>query len=162
MSFEAGERAPAAIADDLSGEAVELAGLWRDGPALLFFYKAGCPTSPLAAHVLGRFTAIPGLRVAAVSQDDADEADAFASEHGFGAAVTVLVDPSPWDASMAFGLVTTPTFFLVKQGGELVARVPGWSRKDANVLAARAAALLGASPITVSFEGDPGPAFKPG
>jgi peroxiredoxin len=162
LSLEPGERAPAAIADDLSGEPVELASLWRDGPALLFFYKGDCPTSPIAAQVLGRFTAVPGLRVAAVAQDEADLAESFASAHGWTARVTVLVDPSPWDASMAFALVTTPPCFLVKQGGELAARLPGWSRAEVNALAAQAAALVGASPITVSRDGDPGPAFKPG
>jgi hypothetical protein len=37
----------------------------------------------------------------------------------------------------------------------------GWSRDDANALAARAAALAGAPAVTVSTAAD-GPAFRPG
>ncbi len=146
---------------DLSGVAVDLAALAVDRPALVFFYRGDCPASGAAAHVLPRLAAIPGMAVAAVSQDGEAATRAFAEEHALGTGVRVLRDPEPWPASRSYAILTTPTFVLLAPGGRVDAVAEGWSRDDANGLAARAAVLAGAAPVTVSFPGD-GPAFRPG
>ncbi len=145
----------------LAGGAVDLAALAGAGPALLFFYGGDCPASVLAAHALPRLASIPGVVVAAVSQDPARETRAFAARNGFGAAVRTLVDPEPWEASHAFGVRVTPTWILLAPGGRVESVAEGWSRDDANALAARAAALAGAPALVVSTPAD-GPAFRPG
>ncbi len=142
-------------------EPVALATLAGTGPALLFFYKGDCPACDTAAHVLPRAAAIPGLAVAAVSQDDVLPTEAFAREHGLAAPVRVLLDEEPWPASDAFGVRVTPTWILLAPGGRVDAVLEGWSRDDANALAARAAALAGAPAAAVSTAAD-GPAFRPG
>jgi len=157
----AGDAAPAAQVRDLEGRPVELAALAARGPALLFFYKGDCPASGLAAHALPRLAAVPGLAVAAVSQDDDAETRAFAERHGLHAGVSVLVDPAPWPASDAFGVRATPTAFLLAPGGRVAGVAEGWSRDEINALAARAAALAGAPPPVVSTASD-GPGFRPG
>ncbi len=161
MPVSRGAAAPSCAVRDLSGGAVDLAALAVERPALLFFYKGDCSTSGAAAHVLPRLAAIPGLAVAAVSQDGEAETRAFAGEHAFGKAVRALRDPEPWPASRAFAVLVTPTFVLLAPGARVEVVVEGWSRDDANELAARAAVLAGCAPVTVSFPGD-GPAFRPG
>jgi hypothetical protein len=141
---------------------MDVASLAARGPALLFFYKGDCSSSGAAAHVLPRLAAVPGLAVAAISQDDPAETDAFSRAHGLaGGGVRVIVDPEPWPASVAFDVAVTPTFVLLAPGGRVEARFEGWSRDDANALAARAAALAGAPAPVVSTPAD-GPAFRPG
>jgi hypothetical protein len=145
------------------GAPVDLARLWDGGgPAVLFFYKGDCGASDAAAHVLPRLAAIPGLTVAAISQDGAEDTDSFSRTHRLAErAVQVLVDRDPWRASDAFGVLSTPTFVLVAPGGRLAAVLEGWSRDDANAFAAQAARLAGAPAPVVSTPSD-GPAFLPG
>ena len=162
MAPGAGERAPSASAHDLAGSAVALVALADAGPALLFFWKAGCPACEDAAHALPRLAAIPGPAVAAICQDGGDEARAFAAAHGWeGTPVRSLLDPEPWPASRAFAIRATPTWVLLAPGARIEAVWEGWSRDDANALAARGAALAGARPATVSSPED-GPGFRPG
>jgi hypothetical protein len=157
-----GAPAPAARAAALDGAAVDLAGLAVGGPALLFFYKGDCAASDAAAHVLPRLARVPGLAVAAISQDPPLETGAFDRAHRLAeGGVRVLLDSEPWPASDAFGVAATPTLVLLAPGGGVEAVEEGWSRDAANALAARAAALAGAAPPVVSTAAD-GPAFRPG
>jgi peroxiredoxin len=156
-----GTPAPPGAARDAAGRAVELAGLASDGPAVLAFYKGDCPASAAAAPAVARLAALPGLAVAAVSQDVPAETAAFASAHGWSPPLRVLGDPEPWPASEAWGVLVTPTLVLLARGGRVEAVLEGWSRADVNALAARAAALAGAPPQVVSPPGE-GPDFRPG
>jgi len=162
VPLAAGSLAPPAAARDLSGAAARLEDLYARGPALLFFHKADCPTTAVAAPVLPRFAAVPGLALAAVSQDEPEEARALAAASGWGEAVRVLLDPEPWPASDAYAVRVTPTWVLVARGGRVESVREGWSRDDANDLAARAAALAGTAPAIVSHPGEPEPAMRPG
>ena len=146
---------------DPGGAAEDLAALAARGPALLYVFKADCESSALGARALARLADLPGLAVAAIAQDDPDTARAFAAEHGLGPRVTLRLDAPPWTASDALLVRSTPTWILVAGGGRVVAVEEGWSRDAANALAARAAALAGASAVEVSFPAD-GPAFRPG
>jgi peroxiredoxin len=162
MPLSPGSPIPPASARDLAGAPVDLAALAARGPALLFLYKGDCPASEAAADVLPRFAEIPGLAVAAISQDGDADTGAFAVAHGWvGTRVQVLVDPAPWRASDAFATASTPTWMLAA-GGRVDAVREGWSRDDANALAARAAALAGAPAPVVSRPEDGGPAWRPG
>lgn len=144
------------------GGPVDLAALSAGRPAVLFFYKGDCGASDAAAHLLPRLAALPGLAVAAVSQDAPEATDGFSNAHRLGAGgVRILIDPEPWAASDAFGIFSTPTFVLVAPGGRVEAVLEGWSRDEANALAVRAATLAGAPPTAVSGAAD-GPPFRPG
>jgi hypothetical protein len=158
----AGTPAPSARAVDPDAGPVDLAGLAASGPALLFFYKGDCGASDAAAHVLPRLAGVPGVAVAAVSQDPELETRAFDAAHRLTAGgVRVLRDPAPWPASDAFGVVSTPTLVLLAAGGRVEEVAEGWSRKTANALAARVATLAGAMAVVVSTPAD-GPEFRPG
>lgn len=152
---------PRAALRDLAGKEVELAELCSRGPALVFVHKADCPATEIAARVLPRFADVPGLALAAASQDEAGEARAFAGASGWEGTVRLLLDPEPWPASEGLGVRATPTWFLLA-GGRVEAVAEGWSRDDANALAARAADLLGVAPVVVAKAGGPEPALRPG
>jgi len=144
------------------GEPLDLPGLATAGPAILFFYKGDCGASDAAAHVLPRLARVPGLALAAISQDPPFDTAVFSGAHQLDAGgVRVLVDPEPWRVSDAYGVLATPTFVLLDRGGRVEAVLEGWSRDDVNALAVRAAALAGAPPPVVSTPAD-GPAFRPG
>jgi hypothetical protein len=173
MPYRAGDPAPRAFARSLSrepdapelaalGAPVDLAALAASGPALLWFYKGDCGASDAAAHVLPRLARVPGLTVAAVSQDAAEATGGFSNAHGLAAGgVQVLVDPEPWPASETWEILSTPTFVLLGPGGRVEALLEGWSRDEVNALAGRAAGLAGAPPVVVSTPAD-GPGFRPG
>ncbi|HSN91322.1 MAG TPA: redoxin domain-containing protein [Anaeromyxobacteraceae bacterium] len=162
MALGAGDRAPTSMVRDLDGGALALPVLAAAGPAVLFIWKADCPTCHTAAHALPRLAAVAGLRVAAISQDGPAETRAFAAAHGWDRApVDLLLDPEPWPASDALGVRATPTWILLAPGGRVEAAAEGWSREEANALAARAAALAGA-PATVVSRPEDGPALRPG
>lgn len=162
MPVAPGSLAPAAETLTLAGEAADLEALAALGPALLFFYKGDCEASAASAHAVARLAAIPGLTVAAVSQDGEEETLAFAAEHRFGPArVWLLRDPPPWPASTAYGIDVTPTWVLLGRSARVEAVAEGWSRDEANALAAKATALLGQPAPRVSSPED-GPAFRPG
>jgi peroxiredoxin len=156
-----GSPAPSARVLGPHGAAVDLAALAATGPLVLFFYKGDCGASEAAAHVLPRLAAVPGVAVAAISQDSDADTRRFAAAHGLEGPVRVLQDPEPWLASRAYDVFATPTWFLLAPGGAVEAVGEGWSRDEANALAARAAALAGAPAPVVSTPAD-GPAFRPG
>jgi len=156
-----GSALPAVPVQDLDGREVPLSRL-AAGPALLFFFKADCPATEVAAKVLPRFARVPGLAVVAVSQDDAEDARALAADGGWMGGVLLLRDPEPWPASEACGVRATPTWLLVAPGGRVEMAAEGWSRDDANALAAAAARLAGSTPLTVSRPDGPEPALRPG
>ena len=139
-----------------------LPGLAAAGPVLLFVYKSDCPATEIAGKVLPRFARLPGLSLVAVSQDGEAETEGFARACGWGEAVRTLRDPEPWPASDTLGARVTPTWVLLERGGRIAAAAEGWSREDANALAARAAALLGQPAQAVSAEGGAEPPWRPG
>lgn len=161
MPLAPGTALPPVQVQDLGGGKLPLSGLGT-GPALLFFHKADCPATAVAAKVLPRFTRVPGLLVAAVSQDDAEETRALAAASGWLGGVVALRDPDPWPASRAIGMRSTPTWLLVAPGGRIEMVAEGWSRDDANALAAAAAQLTGSPPLVVSRGDGPEPAWQPG
>ncbi|HZY02297.1 MAG TPA: redoxin domain-containing protein [Anaeromyxobacteraceae bacterium] len=161
MPLAPGSFLPAATVQDLGGGEVPLSGLGT-GPALLFFHRADCPATVVAAKVLPRFAGVPGLVVAAISQDGAEETREFAAASGWTSGVTVLRDPDPWPASEACGMRATPTWFLVTPGGRVEMAAEGWSRDDANALAAAAGRLTGSAPLVVAQPNGPEPPLRPG
>lgn len=160
--LQPGQPLPGAGVIDGTGASVRLVALADAGPALLFVYKADCPATEVAGPVLPRFAALTGLRVVALSQDGEAETAAFAAACGWPGAVRVLFDPEPWTASDALGARVTPTWVLVERGGRIAGAAEGWSREDANRLAAAAASLLGLAPLVVSREGGAEPPWRPG
>ncbi len=123
MSVAAPEFALASV----TGGSLGLAELHADGPALLLFVSEECPTCTLTlrrlAPVVPELTAA-GLTVAAVFEDPLEVAARVARRTAF--AGTVLSEPTPYDVSAAYELVSLPTAVLVDEAGQQVDRVVGW------------------------------------
>ncbi len=138
--------------DDLTG----------GGPALLAFFKTGCPTCqvafPVYAELERRYgSAVP---VVAVSQDALAKTVPWLEARGFTG--VALDDASGgYAVSEAYAVRSVPTLVLVDDG-TVVATSEAWDRDRANAWAAELGERTGRDQSPVSMEGDGLPAFKPG
>jgi peroxiredoxin len=132
--------APAFSLPSTTGSPVALADLHAGGPVLLLFVSEECPTCTLTlrrlAPLVPELTAA-GLPIAAIFEDPLEVAARVARRTGFTG--TVLSEPSPYEVSGAYELMSLPTFVLVDRGGQQTARVVGW---DADALQALLAVSL--------------------
>ena len=83
-----------------------LAEMLGDGPVLVVFYKASCPTCQFTLPYLERLSK-GGLRFLGVSQDDAATTTAFAGR--FGVTFPVVRDEGGYPASNAYGITHVPS-----------------------------------------------------
>jgi peroxiredoxin len=133
-------------------------------PALLIFFKNGCPTCILAFPFLQRLylrVREAPLRFWGISQDGEAETRIFGSQHG--ATFPLLPDGSDYPVSNAYGLTNVPTLFLVEPDGRIAWTTVGFSKTDLESLAAefqRRFQLQGVTPLFASS--DEVPALKPG
>lgn len=136
-----------------------LPGMDLGDPAAIVFYKVTCPTCQMAAGPMDRLGRSAGERFAAVVQDPAERASAFAREYGvsFGS----IPDEEPYELSSAWGVRVVPTLFVTAEGGVLDV-VESWDREGWERAAARLGELLGIPIPAPSEEGDGLPPFRPG
>jgi thiol-disulfide isomerase/thioredoxin len=134
-------------------------GTAEDGPRVVVFYKVTCPTCQIAAPVIERlYRAFPD-RFVAVGQDPREKLDQFAED--LGTLFPAVPDERPFRLSDAYGVRTVPTVFLLDDH-RVADVVESWDRDGWNRVAAKMGALTGASPETLSWEGDGLPSFRPG
>lgn len=142
---------------------VSLGTLTENGPALLAFFKASCPTCQLSFPVWGELARRYGHKVAVtgVAQDPLEVARPWLDERGFDA--PVLDDSDGFAVSAAYELATVPTLVLVASDGQVMAVGEGWDRNRANAWDAELAELSGqSSPGPLSTAEDGLPPHKPG
>jgi peroxiredoxin len=154
-TLQSKDRAPDQPLFTLAGEPLRTPDLWRDGPALLAFYKASCPTCQLTLPFLERLRA-GGARVFAIAQDKPSTARAFNTEFDLPDMPT-LIDPAAdgYPASDAFGLTHVPSMFLVQPDGVITWDSVGFVRIDLEDLSRRL-------DIPIFHNGDIVPAAKAG
>jgi len=136
--LEPGSQAPTFKLKSLDGSLQSLEEILAKGPALLAFFKTGCPVCQLAFPYLERLAASPSLQVLAISQDDDDATRGFRKR--FGITFPTLLDQSKegYPASNAFGITSVPSLFLVEKDGEIASSSAGFSKKDLESLGHRA------------------------
>ncbi|MGI9119559.1 MAG: TlpA family protein disulfide reductase [Acidimicrobiales bacterium] len=142
---------------------VSLGTLTENGPALLAFFKASCPTCQLSFPVWGELARRYGhkVAVAGVALDSLEVARPWLDERGFDA--PVLDDSDGFSVSGAYGLATVPTLVLVGSDGRVMAASEGWDRNRAKAWDAELAELCGqSSPGPLSTTSDGLPPHKPG
>jgi peroxiredoxin len=134
----AGEPAPAFELNTLSGGKQSLAEVLKSGPALLAFYKIGCPVCQLTAPYLERLAAGRNLQIVGVSQDDDSSTESF--NQRFGVTFPTLLDQARegYPASNAYGISSVPSLFLVEQDGRVSKSFSGFSKRDLEELGQRA------------------------
>lgn len=152
--LSAGSPAPDIQLTGLGGASLTLSSVTAQAPAVVAFFKAGCPTCQLAFPYLERL-AKGGLRFIAVSQDNAQITAAF--QEKFGITFETTLDPATggYAASNAFGLTNVPSIFVIEPGGRISTAFKGFDKAEFEALGQRA----GVEPFTPQ---DNVPAFKPG
>jgi len=153
-----GDRAPEVKLDQPGGGSRSLSQILEQGPALLAFFKVGCPTCQLTLPYLeriwqGRREGAP--QMFAVSQDDAGATAEF--NRSFGLSLPTLLDSERknYPASNAFGISHVPSLFLVDRDGAVSWTLDGFNKQEIAALGARA----GVEPFR---EGEDVPEWKAG
>ena len=161
--LDAGDRAPDFTLIDAKGESHRLADALADGPVVLAFMKADCPTCTLAFPYLERLhQAYPTDRwqVWGICQNPARAAEWFVGRTGV--TFPMLIDGEDFPVSQAYDPAATPTIFFVDRDGTIRSGHYGLSKPDLNALAEQLAAALGEQPVVVAPPNDGTPDFKPG
>jgi peroxiredoxin len=132
-----GDPAPAIDLPLLAGGRWKLAEALADGPVVLAFFKISCPVCQLALPYLERIHRAGGLAILGVSQNGAEDTEAF--HRAFGIGFPSLLDPeNSFPVSDAFGITNVPTLFVVERDGRIGWTVTGWVKQEMEKLAARA------------------------
>jgi len=162
VPLQPGAEAPIFELPSSDGAPRSLDDLTAAGPALLAFFKTGCPTCQLAFPVYAELERRYGdaVPVVAVSQDPLAKTVPWLEARGFtGVALDDASDG--YAVSDAYAVTSVPTLVLVDEG-MVVATSEAWDREGANAWARRLGERTGGDVSPVSQEGDGLPAFKPG
>ena len=106
----------------VDGDPVSLRDLLADGPVVLLFAHADCPTSVLTLRRLAQLDG--GVRIVCIAEERAEEAARLARRTAFSH--PVLAEHEPYEVSRAFGAATVPTAVRVEEGPVIVDTVVGW------------------------------------
>jgi peroxiredoxin len=155
VMIEAGAKAPTFRLKSLDGGVESLEDIISRGPALLVYFKIGCPVCQLTFPFLERLATSTGVQIVGISQDDDGATRNFNDR--FGVTFLTLLDPSKqgYPASNAYGISSVPSFFLVETDGHVSAAFNGFSKRDIELLGQRA----GVPPF---LEGEHVPEWKAG
>lgn len=137
-SIATGDRAPDVAFRRLDGGKVALSEIVSEGPALLAFFKANCPTCQYTLPFLDRLQG-GALNLMAVGQDDARTIQEFCRRHEL-TGTALLQDSSRelYPASDAFGITYVPSIFVVEPDLRVSWSSVGFFRRDLDELSARA------------------------
>jgi len=150
-----GKRAPDFSLRTLDGSNFKLEEELTRGPVVLAFFKVSCPTCQYAFPFFERLYRAygdKGVRLAGVSQNNAQETSAFIRD--FGVTFPMLLDEiGTYPVSNAYGLTNVPTLFWIAQDGEIEVSSVGWVKADFEQIARKLAAAGKTAPVAL---------FKPG
>ncbi|MGN6378496.1 MAG: hypothetical protein ACTHNU_06055 [Gaiellales bacterium] len=110
----------------LDDRPLDLAALAADGPVLVVFAHADCPTSALALRHLAQAEDAQ-VRTVLVAEEPPEDAARLARRAGLRA--QVLAEDAPYRASLEQRIESVPTAILVEPGGGERERLVGWDRE---------------------------------
>src|SRR2546422_365310 len=102
----------------IDGPPVSLDELLHDGPLVLVFAHADCPTSALTLRRLARLE--HGSRLVYIFEEAPENAARLARRTGVAA--TVLAETPPYEVSRAYAVETVPTAIRIDGEGGIVGR----------------------------------------
>ena len=150
-----GAVAPDFVLQLLNGREFRLSEQLANGPLVLAFYKASCPTCQFTFPYLQRIYSELGdrakYRIVGISQDDPAETHEFVDHFGIG--FDVAIDDHPYLVSSTYGLEFVPTVFLIGKDGKIQLSDYGFSK---------ATLLEIAGPLELFSPEDRLPATRPG
>lgn len=148
----------------MDGSTFSLKQALAKGPVVLAFFKVSCPTCQYAFPFLERIYKASGKKnvtIVGVSQNSQKDTASFLRE--FGVTFPVLLDDThTYPVSNAYGLTNVPTVFWIAQDGEIEVSSVGWSRKEMDLVNAKAAQALGDAVKPVFHEGEQVIEFRAG
>ncbi len=132
-----GVQAPDFELADIHGKVHRLSDALSRGPVVLAFYKSSCPTSqftfPYLQKIFTRAGKTAGWTLWGISEDDVDETQAFAHQHGI--TFDLLIDEHPYAVSAAYGLQFVPSLFLIEPDGTISLSDHGFTKSGLNRIA---------------------------
>ena len=135
--LEPGSKAPAFELRNLDGTTKPAKAILEDGPALIAFFKIGCPVCQMTMPFLERLAGHKGLQIVGISQDDAGSTRKFNDR--FGVTFATLLDEAKagYPVSNAFGISSVPSLFVLEQDGTISKAFAGFSKRDIQALGDR-------------------------
>lgn len=135
--LEAGARAPAFELKDLSGAPQRLEIILENGPAVLAFFKIGCPVCQMTFPYLERLAGQSALQFIGISQDEPKATRGF--NERFRITFPTLVDNAAqgYVVSNAYGISSVPSIFVVERDGAISKSFSGFSKRDLEALGER-------------------------
>ena len=144
-------------------------GLWRladglaQGPVLLMFVKAGCPTCEYSLPLIDRiYRNYPESRVSMVALAQERESGARRLIRDGNLHLKVGLDSSPHSIGESYGVSYVPTFFYIRPDGIIENVIESFAREELKEINAKIAQEDGVAvrPFFSLDEGVPG--FRPG
>ena len=157
-----GDSAPNFSLVRLDGTEWRLEDETAEGPLLLTFIEADCPTCRLTVPYLKRLAEALGPhshRVVVVSQDGGPETRELVETYDVSFPVLLDVD---LDVSRSYDPTSVPALFLVGHGGRMEFSEVGFHKADLNSVAEKMLSDLGLPLRTVADLDDGAPLMKPG
>jgi peroxiredoxin len=135
--LDPGTPAPSFQLTTLDGTSLALSQVLAKGPALLAFFKVGCPVCQLTFPFVERMAANDAVQILGISQDDVKGTREFNDR--FGVTFPTLLDESKsgYPVSNQFGISSVPTFFLIETDGSISKSFSGFSKRDLEELGER-------------------------
>lgn len=164
-ALEAGTMAPDFTLPTVDGKQVSLAEPLTKGPVLLAFFKVSCPVCQYAFPFFERVfqgNRSDNVTVIGVSQDSAQNTQAFMREFGVTFPVAIDAGSSGYASSNAYGLTNVPTVFLVAPSGEIEVSSVGWSKNDVEAISQRLADYRHQKPAPIWRAGESVQEFRGG
>jgi peroxiredoxin len=153
--LKAGKTAPAFQLQDDDGNATSLEDWLSDGPVLLAFFKASCPTCQYTLPYLSRLSQETGVPVLGISQDDAETTRDFKAAYRLPFQTVLDTAETGYAVSNAYKITHVPSLFLLEPDGVISLSESGFSRSALESIAQR----FGGA---VFRQGEQVPEFRPG
>ena len=160
-----GNLAPNFSLKSLDGKEFSLSAALQKGPALLAFFKIGCPvcqfTFPFLERLYQRYKS-PNFTLVGISQNGPEKTAKFNKEYGVTFPVLLDQEEKGYIVSNAYGLTNVPTIILVDTDGSAIVSSMGFVKNDLESIAAHLAERqkLAKTPLFLPTESVP--ANKPG
>jgi len=158
-----GKTAPPFSLEGIDGKIYSLEEERKSKLILAAFYKKACPVCQLTFPFLERIRkayAGTSFEILGIAQDEAHEAEEFASEYQLS--FPIIVDEEPYKISSAYGLTNVPSTFLINHDGRILQTLVGFDKpgliEASNMISKR----IRKPPTTVFTKADQVPDFKPG
>lgn len=157
----AGTAAPAVSLKTAEGKTFSLFdALAKEPLVVLAFFKVSCPVCQFAFPYLERlYKAYPSVAIWGVSQDDAGDTAAFATEQG--TTFPMLLDET-LGCTVDYGLVSVPSIFVVRNDRTIEQAIFGFAKTDLEQLNERLAQSGGIPATTLFTQTDDVPTLRPG